>query len=153
MGNREWGMEDVEPESTGSILDFRGFAEGEGSSIADYRDLDVWKVSMSLSLEIYKQSANFPSDERFGLISQMRRAAVSVTSNIAEGYGRETPGTYIQFLRIAQGSAKELETLIEISAQLGFLRSDAQMDLSLRVTRVSKMLRSLIRVLERKRPG
>lgn len=153
MVNGEWGIEDFEPESAGSILDSRGFAEGEGPAIVDYRDLDVWKLSISLSLEIYKQSANFPSEERFGLISQMRRAAVSVPSNIAEGYGRETPGAYIQFLRIAQGSAKELETLIEISTQLGFLKVDAQKDLPLRVTRVSKMLRSLIRVLERKRPA
>ena len=131
MGNGEWEIDaDFEP---------TGFAEGESTSaIIDYRDLEVWKLGMGLAVAAYSASSKFPQDERFGLTSQLRRAVTSIPANIAEGYGRETAGAYIQFLRIAQGSAKEVETLIELSSQLGFLQSEAHEDLAAQVNRISK---------------
>ncbi len=149
MVNREWGIE-IDPEC-GDDLTF-GFAEDDGvAPITDYRDLDVWKAAMSFAAAVYRETAGFPIDERFGLTAQLRRAAVSVPANIAEGYGRETAGAYIQFLRVSQGSAKELETLVELSHTLGFLRLEQKTDLFVTLTRISKMLRALIRALERKR--
>lgn len=143
MGNGEWEVvADLEP---------TGFAEGDSkSAIIDYRDLEVWKLGMGLAVAVYSASSKFPQDERFGLTSQLRRATTSIPANIAEGYGRETAGSYIQFLRIAQGSAKEVETLIELSSQLGFLQPEAHADLAAQVNRISKMLWALIRAVERK---
>jgi four helix bundle protein len=85
-----------------------------------FRDLDVWQRSIELTLAIYKLTASFPDSERFGLTNQLRRAAVSVASNIAEGYGRSTKGEYIQFLGHARGSNSEVETQIVISKALCF---------------------------------
>ena len=78
--------------------------------IQSYRDLRVWREAMQLAEKAYRFTRRFPRDELFGLTSQIRRAASSVPANIAEGYGRENTGNYIQFLRIAQGSCKEVET-------------------------------------------
>ena len=128
---------------------FSGFAE-DGERVTDYRDLDVWKLGMGLSSDIYRVTVKFPTEERHGITSQMRRASVSVPTNVAEGYGRETTGAFIQFLRIAQGSLKELETLIELSRQLGFLANDVFELLREKTVRLSKMLRGLIRALERR---
>jgi four helix bundle protein len=85
-----------------------------------FRDLEVWKRSIEMTLAVYKMTASFPDGERFGLTSQLRRAAVSVASNIAEGYGRSTKGEYVQFLGHARGSNSEVETQIVISKALGF---------------------------------
>ena len=105
---------------------------------------------MSLAESVYEATKSFPGDERFGMTAQMRRAAVSVPANFAEGYGRETTGSYIHFARIAQGSARELETLIEPSARVGLLSVDSRDRLATLVTSTLKMLRGLIRALERK---
>jgi four helix bundle protein len=78
--------------------------------IQSYRDLRVWREAMLLAEFAYRHTKAFPKDELFGLTSQIRRAAASVPANIAEGYGRESTGNYIQFLRVAQGSCKEVET-------------------------------------------
>lgn len=126
-----------------------GFAE-DGVSIRDYRDLDVWKAGMALAAATYKVTAEFPREELYGLVSQMRRACVSIPANIAEGYGRETTGAFIQFLRVAQGSLKELETLVTLSDQLGFLEDGKAASLSANCERLGKMLRGLIRALERR---
>ena len=85
-----------------------------------FRDLTVWQKAIQLTISIYKLSGQFPESEKFGLTNQMRRAAVSVGSNIAEGYGRATIGEYIQFLGHARGSCSELETQIVIARALGF---------------------------------
>jgi len=85
-----------------------------------FRNLAVWQRAVELSLQVYKLTARFPDSERFGLSNQMRRAAVSVASNIAEGYGRSTKGEYIQFLGHARGSNSELETQLVIARGLGF---------------------------------
>ena len=95
-----------------------------GASImATHKDLDVWKESITLVTEIYSLTANYPDSERFGLISQMRRAAVSVPSNIAEGAARGTNKEYIHFLNISLGSLSELETQILISQNLEYISS------------------------------
>jgi four helix bundle protein len=130
-------------------LPFVGFNE-DGPKLRDHRDLRMWNLSMSLTQSIYETTRTFPADERFGLTAQMRRAAVSIPANIAEGFGRETTGAYIQFVRISQGSAKELETLIDIAKRVGFLNEDRAAGLAATVTEVSKMTRALIRALERK---
>ena len=85
-----------------------------------YRDLLVWQRSIQLSVAIYRFTADFPNAELYGLTAQLRRAAVSVASNIAEGYGRATKGEFRQFVGIARGSILEVQTQLEIAKQLGF---------------------------------
>ena len=82
------------------------------NAFQSYRDLVVWQTAMALAVDCYQLTRNFPRDEMFGLTSQIRRAAASIPANIAEGHGRENTGAFIQHLRIAQGSSKELETHI-----------------------------------------
>ena len=89
-----------------------------------YSELVVWQKAMDLVTEIYKITATFPSDERFGLSSQARRAAVSIPSNIAEGHGRKSTGAYVNHLSIAYGSLMELETQIQIAVRLNFVTLD-----------------------------
>ena len=115
--------------------------------IRSHKDLDVWRVSRALTTSCYRATAAFPKEEIFGLTSQ---AAVSVTANISEGYGRESTPSFIQFLRISQGSLKELETLPLVSQDVGFLPEDPASKLLTECDRVGKMLRNLIRALERK---
>ena len=85
-----------------------------------FKDLVVWQRAIALTIDIYKLTAKFPEGEKFGLTSQMRRAAVSIASNISEGYGRATRGEYIQFVGHARGSCSEVETQIVIAKALGF---------------------------------
>lgn len=143
-GNREPGYVIETP-----VESICGFEEHGPGAIVDHRDLDVWRLSMETATEIYRLTRAFPSEERYGLISQMRRAAVSIPTNIAEGYGRELSGSYLQFLRIAQGSAKELQTLVEISSRLGSLDAGRKPAIEQSVTRVTQMLFRLIRSIER----
>ena len=90
-------------------------------ALESFRDLRVWQGGMELVEEIYRLTRVFPSDEKFGLVSQMRRAAISVPSNIAEGYVRESTQEYLRHLSIAQASLAELQTQLEIAARLGFI--------------------------------
>jgi four helix bundle protein len=85
-----------------------------------FKDLVVWQRAVQLTVQVYKLTASFPASEQFGLTNQLRRASVSVASNIAEGYGRTTKGEYLQFLGHARGSKCEVETQLIISAALGF---------------------------------
>lgn len=85
-----------------------------------FRDLVVWQRAVQMSLAVYKLTASFPSSDRFGLTNQLRRASVSVPSNIAEGYGRSSRGEYVQFLGHARGSIFEIQTQLHISRELGF---------------------------------
>ena len=89
-------------------------------AIESYRDLHVWQRATQLALAVYRLTSIFPREELFGLTSQLRRAAVSIPSNIAEGYGRRTRGEYKQFIGIARGSNLELQTQLFLSAELGF---------------------------------
>ena len=118
------------------------------SSVKSYKELIVWQKSMKLVTMIYEISKTFPDDERFGLISQMRRCSVSIPSNIAEGWGRLSRKNYIQFLRISRGSLYELETQILITKQLNYI-IDSEIVENL-IIEISKMLNSLIRKLEEK---
>lgn len=151
MGNGQSAMDGETPwiadEPAG---DASGFGEG-GHSITDFRDLDVWKEGMQLATAVYRGTSDFPREELYGLTSQLRRASVSVPANIAEGYGRNSSGNYIQFLKISLGSAKEIETLVELSRRLGFLKTDDATALATQAQRLSKMLRSLIRAIEARR--
>jgi four helix bundle protein len=112
-----------------------------------FRDLDVWKRSMELAVEVYKLTATFPDSERFGLVSQLRRAAVSIPSNIAEGSGRATKGEYLQFLGHARGSAFEVETQLELTRILEFGKDDARLKACDLCTEVGKMLRAIMQTL------
>jgi four helix bundle protein len=85
-----------------------------------FKDLIVWQKAIKLSLEIYKLTAAFPASEQFGLTNQLRRASVSIASNIAEGYGRSSKGEYLQFLGHARGSNCEVQTQLVITGGLGF---------------------------------
>lgn len=113
-----------------------------------YTDLDLYKLSIKLVLEVYKATENFPRQELFGLSSQLRRSAVSIPSNIAEGSGRHTTKEFIQYLYMSNGSLSELETQVEISRQLGFIRDTA--NLVDHIKRIRPMILQLIRTLSSK---
>lgn len=106
-----------------------------------FRDLVVWQKSMSLVNRVYVETAMMPPQEKFGLTSQMRRAAVSVPSNIAEGYGRSTSREFLRFLRIANGSLSELETQVLLANSFGWLHQELMGD----VSEVGKILQSTIK--------
>ena len=120
-------------------------------AIESYKDLDVWQVAMTLAQECYLLTTRFPKDEMYGMAAQIRRAAVSNPANIAEGYGRDQTGSFVQFLRIAQGSARELETHLILAERIRLVDQQAVTPLQELCERVSKMLRSLIRSLEARR--
>jgi four helix bundle protein len=94
-------------------------------SVRNFRDLIVWQEGMALAKQIYLLTNSFPTEEKFGLVSQMRRCSVSVPSNIAEGHGRSSTGDYLRFLSIACGSLAELETQVVLSVELGFVTQEA----------------------------
>ena len=120
------------------------------SSVISYRDLIVWQRGMALAAACYRKTRSFPRTEIYGITSQIRRAATSVPSNIAEGNGRETTGAYINFLRIAQGSLKETETLVLLAQDVELMdKNDADELLNMCET-VGKPLRALIRALQQK---
>jgi four helix bundle protein len=121
--------------------------EGEGR-IRSYKDLDVWQRSMALAEDCYRATTEFPREEIYGMTAQIRRAAVSIPANIAEGYGRDQTGSFIQFLRIAQGSTRELETHLILSGRIGLLHREVRDKLLDECERISKMLRVLVRTLE-----
>lgn len=115
-----------------------------------FKELVAWQKAMELVTEVYRATNSFPSDERFGLTSQIRRSAVSVPSNIAEGQGRNSPGEFLQFLGIAKGSLCELETQILIAKNLGFI-GDASVDLLGRTEEVGKIMTGLGKSLRRQK--
>ena len=86
-----------------------------------HKKLIAWQLAMDIAVDIYKTSENFPSDEKFGLTSQMRRSAVSVPSNVAEGAGRQTKKEFANFIHIAQGSLSELDTQLELAKRLEYI--------------------------------
>src|SRR3989337_1686962 len=108
--------------------------------IQSYKELIVWQRSMSLVQEVYKLTGLFPSQEQFGIVSQIRRAVVSIPSNIAEGYGRRSHKEYLQFYAISYGSALELETQLIISKQLGLAEKNNFTESERLLEEVIKML-------------
>lgn len=119
--------------------------------IESYRDLLIWQQAMDLVTETYVLTRNWPKDEIYGLTSQVRRASVSVPANIAEGYGRESRASYQNFLRIAQGSLKELETLFQIAVRVGIESEERIRSQMLKCESVGKLIRLLVRKLENSR--
>ena len=125
----------------------------DGNQIRGYRDLLVWQRAMDLVESVYNASMRFPADERYGLVSQIRRAAVSVPSNIAEGYGRGGSQEYLRFLRIARGSLFEVETQIFVTMRLGYVNEELGGSLRRQIDSVAKVLSGLIGSIERKAKG
>ena len=118
--------------------------------LKNYKELKVWKKSYSFCLQIYHDTRRFPNEERFGLTSQIRRSAVSIPSNIAEGYGRKTTVDYIRFLYIAYGSLCELETQIMLAGDLTYLENGELESLLTSLSDIERMLKALIKALEGK---
>jgi four helix bundle protein len=122
-------------------------SENKGA-INSYRDLVVWQEAMNLAEAAYRLTARFPKEETYGLTSQVRRSGVSVPANIAEGYGRDSRGAYLQQLRVAQGSLKEFETHLLLAERVGLVDTTALAPSLAKSETVGKMLRSLIRSIE-----
>ncbi len=121
-----------------------------GTAIASgYRDLLVWQKGIALVKEVYVLTRGFPDDERFGLVSQMRRAAVSIPSNIAEGQARHTTGEFVQFISHAEGSLAELDTQVRISTELGICRG-AMVAQVATIAQLADELRRMLNSLRRK---
>lgn len=132
MANGEWG------------------ADMGDQKINSFKDLHVWQEAMDLAVGCYRLTRRFPRDELFGLTSQIRRASSSIAANIAEGHGRESTQSFIQFLRISQGSLKEVETHLLLSARVEIV-TQAQIDLLMEMSeRIGRKLRALIRTLQEK---
>jgi len=119
-----------------------------GSPIRSYRDLDAWQLAMDIVIDIYRVTPALPAEEKFGLTAQLRRAAVAIPSNIAEGHGRIGAGEFRRFVSIARGSVAEVETQIAVAVALGLIAGDEITSLSSQLDRLSKMLFSLYRSLE-----
>jgi|SRR5690349_14945833 len=121
------------------------------TTFKSYRDLEVWQRAMRLVKRIYEVTRKFPTDERFGLTNQLRRAAVSVPSNLAEGHARFGAGEFSRFLSITMGSVAELETQILLSLNLGYIKEPVTHELLAERDVVGKMLRGLAKSIERRR--
>jgi four helix bundle protein len=119
---------------------------------ASFKDLIVWQKAVELSSLTYRLTGSFPPSEQFGLTSQMRRASVSIASNIAEGNGRCTTGEYVQFLGHARGSNCELQTQLIIATNLGFCNGEQQEPLERLSADISRMLIALISKLKVTKP-
>ena len=115
-----------------------------------HKKLDVWQKGMEVAQMIYKLTNSFPSEEKIGLVSQMRRAAISIPSNVAEGAARQGKAEFRNFLSMAQGSLSELDTQLELSVLLGYLNAEKIKEISGLLIRVDKMLSALIRSLSGK---
>ncbi len=114
-----------------------------------YRDLLVWQKAMDLVENVYLATASFPKEEMFGLTSQLRRAAVSVPSNIAEGHGRQSDRDFQRFLRIAQGSLRELETQLLLAQRLKYVDQPASSTLLESTEELGRLLNGLLKAIQR----
>ena len=122
--------------------------KSNSARIDSYRDLDAWRLAMEIVVDIYRATRVFPAEEKFGLVAQVRRAAVSIPSNIAEGRGRLGPGDFRRFVSIARGSTAEVETQMAVAVALAFTEANEIAALSAKLDRLSKMLFGLYRSLE-----
>lgn len=109
-----------------------------------HKKLNIWEDVMRLIEEIYKVTSKFPKEETYGIVSQMRRASVSIASNIAEGCARNTNKEKVQFLMMSRGSISELDAQLEISSRINFMDKDEYKRLSDRLDKISRMLQGLI---------
>jgi len=119
----------------------------EGMKIKNFRDLEVWQLGKEIVLDVYRVTKDFPKEEMYGLVSQMRRAAVSIPSNVAEGFNRKHNPEYRQLLYVALGSCAELETQIEVAHDLRFLSTGDRDKVLEKLDHESRMLRNLIKRL------
>ena len=115
--------------------------------ITNFRDLEIWKLGKEIVLDVYRTTGPFPKDEMYGLVSQMRRASVSIPSNMAEGFKRLHNKEYRQLLYVALGSCAELETQVEIAADLGYLEGTLQDRLIEKLDHETRTIRNLIKKL------
>lgn len=115
--------------------------------IKSYRDLDVWKRSIVIVKKVYLVTKSFPKEEFYGLVSQIRRCAISIPSNIAEGQARQHTNEFIQFLYIALGSCAELETQIIIALELKYIDAKMELELLEEISQIGKMIRGLVKSL------
>ena len=132
------------------IMDYVEEGNVKYGSVSSYKDLIVWQKSMDLVKLIYVVTKDMPDEEKFGLTSQIRRAAVSIPSNIAEGWGRNSKGSYLNYLKISHGSLCETETQILIIEMMDFLDKNKLIKPKELLTECSKMLNSIINKLENK---
>lgn len=116
--------------------------------MANFKELLVWQKSINFVTEIYEVTNNCPKDEMYGLTSQIRRASISIPSNIAEGNSRRSVADYLQFLKIARGSCAEVETQLIIAQNLKFLSEEHYLKLNQDIIEISKMLNGLINSLK-----
>lgn len=114
-----------------------------------YQDLEVWRVAYNLALRVYQVTTLFPTEERFGLAQQLRRASVGVFTNLAEGHARGSRKEFVQFCTIARGSQAEVHSLLLFSKELGFLKEEIWDELSDGYTRVGQMLNKLVTSLRK----
>jgi four helix bundle protein len=117
-----------------------------GNTVTTHKDLDVWKKSMNLATQVYSLTSRFPKGELYGLTSQMRRSAVSIPSNIAEGAAKHSRKEFIQFLHVASGSVAELETQLVLASRMGFLPTNTALA---QIEEIRKMLLGLLRSLKK----
>lgn len=122
--------------------------EKKTTAIRSYKDLNVWKASMELVCEVYEVTRNFPDTERYALTSQMRRCAISVPSNIAEGWSRNSARSFISYLNIASGSMSELLTQLEIANRIHYISQEKMTECEVKGIQISKMIYMLIKKIE-----
>ena len=116
--------------------------------VNSYKDLQVWQKSMEIVMAIYTETNTLPANEKYGLVSQIRRAVVSIPANIAEGYGRNSSKSYAAFLKIACGSLYELETELLIADKLNYIQPENKLTILNAIEEVGKMLNSLIKKID-----
>jgi four helix bundle protein len=135
------------------IVNWLPLASGGGEDLrmakSSYRNLIVWEKSMDLVEKVYRLTSDFPNREIFGLTQQLRRAVVSIPSNIAEGHGRQSDGDFLRFLRIAQGSLREVETQLLIAGRLDYLNEQASATLLTATEEVGRLLNGFSKSVQR----
>lgn len=117
-------------------------------AVQSFKDLIAWQKAMDLTEAVYLASSKFPAQERFGLTTQLRRAAVTIPGDIAEGQGRGPGNDFVRMLLIARGSTQEVETLVILAQRLGFLPQEEADRLSVKITEVSKLISGLLRSIQ-----
>jgi len=120
-----------------------------GASFVSFRDLEAWREAMALTVRVYELSELFPPSERFGLASQLRRAAVSIPSNLAEGHARGATRDFVRFIGMARGSLAEVETQVELAGRLGYIGLTDESSIAACCDKLGRILRGLRKSLER----
>ena len=132
-------------------LEANSYNVGMNHGTQNYKDLLVWQKGISLAKDIYRLTQDFPSEEKFGLTAQMRRAAVSIPSNLAEGQARHTSGEFIQFISHAEGSSAELDTQLILAVELGFCKKTTALPVYELIDEIRRMLNAPRRAISRRK--